>query len=104
MLIGYARTSTVDQEAGLEAQVRDLRGVAAEKIFTEQVSSVAPRAELMRALEFIREGDTPHRHQTRQTGALSEGPARDRRRCPEEGREPENPGHGPRHLKLSRSA
>lgn len=58
MLIGYARTSTLDQDAGLEAQLRDLRGVGTEKIFSEQVSSVAPRAELEKALDFAREGDT----------------------------------------------
>jgi DNA invertase Pin-like site-specific DNA recombinase len=58
MFIGYARTSTVEQEAGLEAQVRDLEAAGAQKIFAEQVSSVAPRAELERALEFAREGDT----------------------------------------------
>lgn len=58
MVIGYARTSTVEQEAGLEAQVRDLQAAGAEKIFAEQVSSAAPRSELQRALEFTREGDT----------------------------------------------
>lgn len=58
MLIGYARTSTVEQEAGLEGQIRELEADGAEKIFAEQVSSVANRIELQRALEFIREGDT----------------------------------------------
>lgn len=58
MLIGYARTSTVEQEAGLEAQERDLRGVGCEKVFSEQVSSVAKRGQLEAALEFAREGDT----------------------------------------------
>ncbi len=58
MLIGYARTSTVDQLAGLEGQIRDLGAAGAEKVFSEQVSSVAARAELERAIEFAREGDT----------------------------------------------
>ncbi len=58
MLVGYARTSTIEQEAGLEAQVRDLRAAGADKIFKEQVSSIAKRLELERALDFIREGDT----------------------------------------------
>jgi len=58
MLIGYARTSTVDQEAGLEAQLRDLEAVGVEKVYSEQVSSVAARLELEKALDFIREGDT----------------------------------------------
>src|SRR4051812_26684848 len=58
MLIGYARTSTLDQEAGLEAQLRDLKALGCERVFSEQVSSVAPRAQLKAALEFAREGDT----------------------------------------------
>jgi len=58
MLIGYARTSTVDQEAGFEAQLRDLEKAGCDKVFQEQVSSVAKRKELETALDFIREGDT----------------------------------------------
>jgi DNA invertase Pin-like site-specific DNA recombinase len=58
MLVGYARTSTVEQQAGLEAQVRDLQVVGVQKLFHEQVSSVARRAQLDGALDFIREGDT----------------------------------------------
>lgn len=59
MLVGYARTSTVDQEAGLAAQVRDLRAGGCEEVFAEQVSSVAAeRPELARALAFVRKGDT----------------------------------------------
>jgi len=57
MLIGYARTSTAEQTAGLAAQERDLRAAGAEKVFAEQVSSVAPRAALRACLEFVREGD-----------------------------------------------
>ncbi len=57
MRIGYARTSTVDQVAGLEAQVRDLRAAGCERIFREQTSAVGPRAELGAAVEFMREGD-----------------------------------------------
>jgi DNA invertase Pin-like site-specific DNA recombinase len=58
MLIGYARTSTVEQEAGLEAQRRDLEAVGCKKLFAERVSSVAQREKLEDALEFAREGDT----------------------------------------------
>jgi DNA invertase Pin-like site-specific DNA recombinase len=58
MLIGYARTSTLEQEAGLVAQVRDLQALGCEKIFTEQTSSVAPRKVLDEAVEFARPGDT----------------------------------------------
>jgi hypothetical protein len=35
--MGYARTSTVDQIAGLDAQVRDLEAGGAEKVFSERV-------------------------------------------------------------------
>lgn len=58
MLVGYGRTSTVEQKAGLHAQERDLRNAGAEKMFFEQVSSVAQRAQLEAALEYVREGDT----------------------------------------------
>ena len=57
MIVGYARTSTVEQEAGFDAQLRALKEAGAEKVFQEQVSSVQQRAELMRALDFVREGD-----------------------------------------------
>jgi DNA invertase Pin-like site-specific DNA recombinase len=58
MLIGYARTSTIEQEAGLEAQMTELSAIGCEKIFKEQVSSVGKRDELDRAVDFCREGDT----------------------------------------------
>ena len=61
MLVGYARTSTTDQQAGLDAQIRDLQaaGVAADDIYREQVSSMASqRPELEAALRFLRKGDT----------------------------------------------
>ncbi|MGG5889446.1 recombinase family protein [Falsiroseomonas sp. HC035] len=57
MLVGYARTSTVEQEAGLEAQLRDLIGIGCEKTYSERVSSVGKRAELEAAIDFIRQGD-----------------------------------------------
>lgn len=58
MNIGYARTSTVDQVAGMEAQLRDLKANGVEKIFSEHLSSVdAERPELARALEYCRDGD-----------------------------------------------
>lgn len=58
VMIGYARTSTTDQKAGLEAQLRDLQAARCTKIFQEQLSSVAnERPQLERALEFVREGD-----------------------------------------------
>jgi DNA invertase Pin-like site-specific DNA recombinase len=58
MIIGYARTSTVEQLAGFDAQVRDLTAAGCERLFTEQVSSVAQRDQLEAAIDFAREGDT----------------------------------------------
>jgi len=58
-IIGYARTSTTDQKAGLEAQLRDLSAAGASRIFQEELSSVATkRPALERALDYVREGDT----------------------------------------------
>ena len=58
MLIGYARTSTKDQEYSLEAQIRRLEAVGCKKIYQEQVSSVdAKREQLEAALNHIREDD-----------------------------------------------
>lgn len=57
MLVGYARTSTEDQKAGLEAQARDLKAAGCERLFAEQVSSLAQRDKLQACLNFIREGD-----------------------------------------------
>ena len=50
MIVGYARTSTTDQAAGLAAQERDLKAAGAERIFGEQVSSTAKRAKLAECL------------------------------------------------------
>jgi DNA invertase Pin-like site-specific DNA recombinase len=58
LLIGYARTSTTEQQAGLAAQERDLRAQGVEKLFTEQTSSVGERKALEAAIEFCRESDT----------------------------------------------
>jgi DNA invertase Pin-like site-specific DNA recombinase len=57
MLVGYARTSSLAQVAGLEAQERELRTAWCDKIFREQVSSVAQREQLEQALDYVREGD-----------------------------------------------
>jgi DNA invertase Pin-like site-specific DNA recombinase len=57
MLVGYARTSTTDQDAGLEAQVRDLKAAGAERLYTEKASSIAKRPELAAALAYVRSGD-----------------------------------------------
>src|SRR5579864_967580 len=58
MKIGYARTSTVEQVAGLEAQLRDLKAADVTKIFSEQLSSVdSKRVQLEAAIDYCREGD-----------------------------------------------
>jgi DNA invertase Pin-like site-specific DNA recombinase len=57
MLVGYARTSTSDQTAGLDAQQRDLKAAGCERVFSEKVSSVSARAKLAECLGFLRQGD-----------------------------------------------
>jgi DNA invertase Pin-like site-specific DNA recombinase len=56
--VGYARTSTIEQKAGFEAQLKELKVAGCVKIFSEQVSSVAARAKLEAAIDYVREGDT----------------------------------------------
>lgn len=57
MKIGYARTSTLEQVAGFEAQLNELNSAGCEKIFNEQISSMAKRDQLEHAISFAREGD-----------------------------------------------
>jgi DNA invertase Pin-like site-specific DNA recombinase len=57
MNVGYARTSTIDQAAGLTARERDRKAAGAERISGEQVSSTAKRTKLAECLAFLREGD-----------------------------------------------
>jgi DNA invertase Pin-like site-specific DNA recombinase len=57
VLVGYARTSTTEHNAGLEGQERDLRAAGCERVYSEQVSSVAKRVKLAEALGFLRHGD-----------------------------------------------
>jgi DNA invertase Pin-like site-specific DNA recombinase len=57
MLIGYARTSTTDQQAGFDAQLVELEIYGCERIFKEQVSAVASRGELDTATDMLRDGD-----------------------------------------------
>lgn len=58
MLIGYARTSTLEQKAGIETQIEALKALGCERLYSEQVSSIAVRDALREALAFCREGDT----------------------------------------------
>ncbi len=55
--VGYARTSTAEQRAGLEGQQRDLTAAGAAKLFAEQVSSIGRREQLEAALDYVRSGD-----------------------------------------------
>lgn len=57
MRVGYCRTSTIQQMAGLDSQLRDLESAGCEKIFQEQVSCIAEREQLEAALRFVRVGD-----------------------------------------------
>ena len=57
MLIGYARVSTVEQDAGFEAQERDFKAAGVERLFSERTSAVGPRKALDEAIDFAREGD-----------------------------------------------
>lgn len=57
MLVGYARTSTLEQQAGLKAQREALKAIGCERLYEEQISSVAVRKALGEALGFCREGD-----------------------------------------------
>ncbi len=57
MIVGYARTSTIEQKAGLEAQERELGTHGAERVFSEQTSALGPRKALKEAMEFMRAGD-----------------------------------------------
>jgi DNA invertase Pin-like site-specific DNA recombinase len=57
MLIGYARTSTVDQQAGFQAQLVELEAYGCERMYQEQVSAVATRNQLDSAIDILRTGD-----------------------------------------------
>jgi hypothetical protein len=48
MRVGYARTSSVEQQAGLDAQCRDLKGAECEKIFSDKHRRSASASSLKR--------------------------------------------------------
>jgi len=59
MLVGYARTSTVDQEHGLDHQKTQLLDtVGCDKVFAEHAGATGKRPEFQAAINFCREGDT----------------------------------------------
>lgn len=58
-IVGYARTSTSDQIAGLEHQIGELEAVGCTRVFSEHVSAIdRHRPELEAALDWLRSGDT----------------------------------------------
>lgn len=57
MLVGYARTSTLDQKAGLAAQVRDLEAYGCDDVISEEASAVGEREKLVAAIRNLRTGD-----------------------------------------------
>src|ERR1039458_7050865 len=57
MIVGDARTSTIDQIARFEAQLKELAAAGCQKLYLEQVSSVAERKQLHAAIEYVWEGD-----------------------------------------------
>ena len=59
MLIGYARTSNIIQQAGFEAQLVELKAYGCERTYKEQVSAVATRAELDAAIDRAVEASEP---------------------------------------------
>lgn len=59
ILVGYARTSTTDQVAGLEDQIAELKKAGCTRIFSEHVSAVdRHRPQLEAAMDWVRSGDT----------------------------------------------
>ena len=59
MKIGYARTSTADQVAGLEKQINDLNAYGCDLIFSEHVSAISDdRIEFNAAIDSLTAGDT----------------------------------------------
>lgn len=57
-VIGYARTSTTRQIAGLDDQLATLKQAGCERIFHEHASAHGPRDQLDAAEAFMRKGDT----------------------------------------------
>ena len=57
-LIGYGRTSTLEQKAGLDSQIAELQAAGCTRIFSEQISGAdTARPQLQAALDWVRAGD-----------------------------------------------
>lgn len=57
MLIGYARTSTIDWKTGFESQLLQLRNEGCTRVFKDMASSIGEREQLENAINFARSGD-----------------------------------------------
>lgn len=57
MLIGYARTSTIDWKTGLEPQLIRLENQGCTKVFKDMASSIGEREQLENAINLARSGD-----------------------------------------------
>jgi DNA invertase Pin-like site-specific DNA recombinase len=104
MRIDYARTSTTEQEAGLEAQRRELTAYGCEELFEEQVSSVSRRDELERCLKFVRKGDSLVVTKLDRLARSVPDLVKIIRRLEEIRCDPQHPRHEPRHQQPDRSA
>ena len=58
MNFGYARTSTADQTAGLDAQIAALEAAGCKRMYREHTSAVGKREQFERLMERLEEGDT----------------------------------------------
>ena len=96
MNIGYARTSTWDQTAGLAAQQRDLKAAGAEKVFSEQASSVAQRTKLERVPFLLARRRRADGDQARPAGAQHDRAADHRGRPVQARHRAGGPVHGRR--------
>ena len=56
-LFGYARTSTADQQEGFKARLVELNTSGCERTYQKQMSAVATRTQLERAIDMLHEGD-----------------------------------------------
>ena len=103
MLVGYARTSTTDQAAGLADQQAKLKAAGADRVYVEQASAGNGKArpELDALLAFLRRDDVLCRHAARPACTLDARPAghraapRGRRHCAPRARHGRDRGRHP---------
>lgn len=57
ILVGYARASTYYRQAGLDAQLRDLKSAGCEEIPSEQISAGTQRGRCKETPRFVHRGD-----------------------------------------------